>query len=220
MILLAAFLGNPGPEYDGNRHNAAWRLARKLPFYHNLNWRKKFKGLWADMEGERLLSFLNSPIDELPGDKLIKDKVHFLMPGTYMNRSGDAVCGAASFFKIKPENIIVVHDELELALGTVSLKFSGGLGGHNGLRSMKESFGTADFWRIRLGIGRPDERLPGQGGKEGSGRGIVDWVLSDFNPEELSILNPVLESTADLLMQILVFGPERFLPLWKKRKLL
>ena len=216
MIELIAFLGNPGPEYDGNRHNAGWLLVRKFPLYDSLRWRKKFKGLWADIEGPRLLSFCPSGADEAVSPP---EKIHFLMPGTYMNRSGDSVCAAASFFKIKPEQIMIVHDELELPLGTISLKFSGGLGGHNGLRSMKGSFGTADFWRLRIGIGRPDDRLPGQGGKEGSGRGIVDWVLSDFDAEEFSVLEPCLETAADLLLQTLVFSPERFLPLWSKKKL-
>ena len=217
MILLAAFLGNPGREYEGNRHNAGCLLARRLKFFHSLNWRKKFKGLWADVESCELLSLCPST-DENPMPPFPLPKVHFLMPGTFMNRSGDSVCEAAAFLKIAPEQIMVVHDELELALGTISLKFSGGLGGHNGLRSMKANFGTADFWRLRLGIGRPDERLPGQGGREGSGRGIVDWVLSDFDTEENSILGPCLEIAAELLLKILVFGPENFLPLWAKKK--
>lgn len=217
MIELAAFLGNPGPEYEGNRHNAGWLLLKKLPFYKTLKWKKKFQGLWTDI-GEQELSPNLSEISEagagLPG------AVHFLIPQTYMNRSGDSVQGAAKFYKIKPEQILVIHDELELPLGTVSLKFSGGLGGHNGLRSMKSNFGTADFWRLRIGIGRPDERLPGQGGREGSGKGIVDWVLSDFSADETVLLEPVLEAAADLLLRLLVQGPEKYLPQWGKKKII
>ena len=140
------------------------------------------------------------------------------MPETYMNRSGDSVHEAACFYKIKTEQIIVIHDELELPLGTISLKFSGGLGGHNGLRSMRQQFGTADFWRLRIGIGRPDDRLPGQGGREGSGRGIIDWVLSDFSTEESPVLEQTLKTAAGLLLRTLVYGPEVFLPLWSKKK--
>jgi PTH1 family peptidyl-tRNA hydrolase len=218
MIELISFLGNPGPEHKGNRHNAGWHLAQKLPFYDQLPWRKKFHGFWADMEGEKLHSFYPDEAGApLPSANF--EKIHFLMPGTFMNRSGDSVMEAANFFKIKPEHIIVIHDELELPLGTISLKFGGGLGGHNGLRSMKDSFGTADFWRLRIGIGRPDDRLPGEGGPQGSGRGIIDWVLSDFSAEENSVLEPVLEAGADLLLKAIIFGPEDFLPLWGKKKI-
>ena len=219
MIELIAFLGNPEPDYEGNRHNSGRLLARKLPIFHNLQWKKKFKGLWAFIENDRLLSLNFSLNDEALPAPSMPEKIHFLMPETFMNRSGESVRAAASFFKIEVQHIMVIHDELELPLGTVSLKFSGGLGGHNGLRSMKENFGTADFWRLRIGIGRPDDRLPGQGGKEGSGRGIVDWVLSDFSAEEVSVLEPTLETAAELLLKILLYSPENFLPLWSKKKL-
>jgi PTH1 family peptidyl-tRNA hydrolase len=196
MIKLAAFLGNPGPEYTHNRHNAGRMLAQTLPFHASLSWQKKYNGLYASYEGS-----------------------HFLMPETYMNLSGASVLAAASFFKIKIEEIIVVHDELELPLGYISLKFSGGLGGHNGLRSMKKSFGSADFWRLRIGIGRPDSRLPGEGGPEGSGEGIVDWVLSDFTKTEKEALDPVLAAGADLLRQALACEPESLLAEWAKKKI-
>jgi PTH1 family peptidyl-tRNA hydrolase len=218
MIELVSFLGNPGPEHKGNRHNAGWHLAQKLPFYDQLVWRKKYKGLWADMEGERLHSFYTDETGA-PLPSANSEKIHFLMPGTFMNRSGDSVLEAANFFKIKPEHIIVIHDELELPLGTISLKFGGGLGGHNGLRSMKGSLGTADFWRLRIGIGRPDDRLPGEGGPQGSGKGIIEWVLSDFNAEESAILEPVLEAGAKLLLKTIIYSPEEFLPLWNKKKI-
>jgi PTH1 family peptidyl-tRNA hydrolase len=196
MIQLAAFLGNPGREYERNRHNAGRMLARALPFYPSLVWRKKFKGLYASSE-ER----------------------HFLMPETFMNLSGESVFAAASFFKIKTEEILVAHDELELPLGTVSLKFGGGLGGHNGLRSMKKCFDSADFWRIRIGLGRPDSRLPGEGGPEGSGEGIYDWVLSDFAQEEAALLAATLDAGASLLMKALDGEPETLLPKWAKKKI-
>jgi PTH1 family peptidyl-tRNA hydrolase len=196
LIELAAFLGNPGREYERNRHNAGRLLAEHLPFYLSLNWQKKYKGLYAAYEGH-----------------------HFLMPETFMNLSGESVFAAASFFKIKPEAILVVHDELELPLGTAALKFSGGLGGHNGLRSMKACFGTADFWRLRIGIGRPDSRRPGQGGHEGSGEGIVDWVLSDFSAGEEAALVPVLDAAAAVLAEAFRNGPETLLPEWSKKKI-
>jgi len=196
MIKLAAFLGNPGKGYANNRHNAGRMLAMSLPFYSSLSWQKKFKGLYA-----------------------AHDSAHYLMPETYMNLSGESVQAAASFFKINIEEIIVVHDELELPLGCISLKFSGGLGGHNGLRSMKECFGSADFWRLRIGLGRPDARLPGEGGHAGSGEGIVDWVLNDFSKAEQETLIPIFDAGANLLMQTFTVEPETLLNEWKKKML-
>ena len=126
---------------------------------------------------------------------------------------------AASFFKIKMEEIIVVHDELELPLGIISLKLAGGLGGHNGLRSMKKCFGNADCWRLRIGIGRPDARAPGEGGPAGSGEGITDWVLNDFSKAELELLAPTLDAGANLLMQCFSCDPEPLLKEWAKKKI-
>lgn len=186
MIELAAFFGNPGREYSRNRHNAGFMLAEKLPFYAALSWQKKFKGFYAARDG-----------------------IHFLQPQNYMNRSGQSVAEAASFFKIPPKAILVVHDELELPLGTISLKFSGGLGGHNGLRSMKACFGTADFWRIRIGIGRPiNENID-----------IVDWVLSNFDAAETELLSKVLEAGAELLVNTFSCDPESLLKEWGKKKI-
>jgi PTH1 family peptidyl-tRNA hydrolase len=196
MIQLAVFFGNPGKKYERNRHNAGRMLAESLPFYSSLSWQKKYKGLYA-----------------------VYDNGQFLMPETYMNLSGESVLAAASFFKIKLEEIIVIHDELELPLGTISLKYAGGLGGHNGLRSMKKSFTSADFWRLRIGIGRPDSRLPGEGGPEGSGEGIIDWVLSDFARGEREKLAPALAAGAILLQQTFIREPETLLDEWKKKKI-
>ena len=194
MIKLAAFLGNPGPEYSHNRHNAGRMLAQALPFTSTLSWQKKFNGLYSSHEG-----------------------IHFIMPETYMNLSGVSVQAAAAFFKVKPEEIIVVHDELELPLGYISLKFSGGLGGHNGLRSMQRSLDSADFWRLRIGLGRPDLRKPGEGGSEGSGKGIIDWVLSDFADNETGTLGLVLKIGASLLLQTFTCEPETLLDEWAKK---
>jgi len=197
VIKLAAFLGNPGAEYSRNRHNAGRMLAQALPFYDSLSWQKKYKGLYASREEK-----------------------HFLMPETFMNLSGESVQAAAAFFKIDVKEIIVIHDELELPLGVISLKYSGGLGGHNGLRSMKKSFNSADFWRIRIGIGRPDSRLPGEGGHEGSGEGVYDWVLSDFSKNEQETLIPALDAGANLLMKTFEDDPETLLKEWAKKKII
>jgi PTH1 family peptidyl-tRNA hydrolase len=215
MIQLIAFLGNPGREYDRNRHNVGWMLADTLPFFSLLDWRKKYKGLYSCMESSRITTN-NETAEALP------ERFHFIKPQTYMNRSGESVLAVASFYKIKLDEIIVVHDEIELPFGTLSLKFSGGLGGHNGLRSMKASFGSADFWRLRIGVGRPDGRIPGKGGNPESAReaGIADWVLSDFSSTETDALVPVLSTGAELLTRILSIGPDHSLPEWAKKKVI
>jgi PTH1 family peptidyl-tRNA hydrolase len=211
MIELVVFLGNPGSQYERTRHNAPWLLAERLPFYPSLNWQKKYRGLYAAVETEQISR------TEDPSAGLSR-KLHLLKPQTYMNVSGESVVQAAGFFKIKTESILVVHDELELAPGVVSFKFAGGLGGHNGLRSVKACLGSADFWRLRIGIGRPDSRQPGQGGPPGSGEGIIDWVLSPFSPAEIPLLEGTLEAAAGALVTALVRGPESLLPDWAKRK--
>jgi PTH1 family peptidyl-tRNA hydrolase len=216
MIQLVAFLGNPGPEYAGNRHNAGRLLAARLPFYPSIIWQKKYKGRYAGIDRSRLPAAEPSP--ESPAEAAPGPKIHFLMPETYMNLSGESVLAAAAFFRIQPDQILVVHDELELPLGTLSLKFSGGLGGHNGLRSMKACFGAADFWRLRIGIGRPGDRAPGQGGPPGSGKGVIGWVLSDFSAPEEELLIPALEAGAGLLLRALREEPEKLLPEWRKKK--
>jgi PTH1 family peptidyl-tRNA hydrolase len=255
MLRLAAFLGNPGAEYRRNRHNAGRLLVSKLPFYGELSWTKKFKGLYASREfsgGEVSpppARFFRGPEKDASGSPLcggsapatpppfsrippeppaaalpqnLPVKVHLLQPETYMNLSGESVFAVAAFYKIRPEEIIVVHDELELLPGTVSLKFGGGLGGHNGLRSMKQCFGTADFWRLRIGVGRPAGRKPGEGGRpvkgarEGGPGDIADWVLSDFGAAEEPALGAALEAAATALVRAFEAGPEPLLPEWKK----
>jgi PTH1 family peptidyl-tRNA hydrolase len=202
MLSLAVFLGNPGIQHAHNRHNAGRLLAEKLPFYGDLAWKKKFRGRYA----------------------VLPSHCHFLIPETYMNLSGISVKAAAEFHSILPGKIIAVHDELELPLGYLSIKFGGGLGGHNGLRSMKDALGTADFWRLRIGIGRPDSREPGEGGPAikgvydgGDGR-IARWVLSNFNENETEIITLVLKEGASLLARSLLEEPETLLPEWKKKK--
>ncbi|MDR1901970.1 MAG: aminoacyl-tRNA hydrolase [Treponema sp.] len=206
MIDLVVFLGNHGGQYAHNRHNAGRILAERLSFFSFLNWQRKYKGCYAALEREALAAYTSSLDD--PAERAVQTgRVHFLMPETFMNLSGDSVIAAASFFKIEPENIVLVHDELELPLGTAAFKFSGGLGGHNGLRSMRLNFGTADFWRLRIGIGRPNHS------------DIAGWVLSDFSAAEIPVLDRVLEVCAPALIRAILHGPEVMLPEWNKKKI-
>ena len=153
MIRLYAFLGNHGREYSGNRHNVAWHFLECLPFYGDLRWERKFKGRYAQWEGP-------------------KGRLWFLAPETYMNLSGDSVAELTRFFQIASGEVLAIHDELELPFGTFGFKMGGGLGGHNGLRSLEARLGTRDFARLRFGIGRPDHD------------DIAGYVLSDFRREE------------------------------------
>ncbi|MCI6826535.1 MAG: aminoacyl-tRNA hydrolase [Spirochaetia bacterium] len=215
MIQLVVFLGNYGSEYSKTRHNVAWQFLDSLPFSSRFSWQQKFKGEFLSFSREELSSlFCESKILCAKDGSPVKvsdnapPKVYFLKPLTYMNNSGLSAIEFASFFKIKPEEILVVHDELEMALGFVSLKFSGGLGGHNGLRSMKSVFNTPDFWRLRFGLSKP------------SGVDIADYVLSPFSQDERIVLDSVFTQTHNLFAEILLSSsPEKLLQNWSKKKL-
>lgn len=205
MIQLIAFLGNYGREYAATRHNTAWQFAESLPYSDRLSWQRKFKGQFAALSAAEFMQ-IAAPERSLSANA--PDRLFFLKPETYMNLSGEAIGEAAQFYKIQPDGILVVHDELELPLGTVSLKWSGGLGGHNGLRSAKAQLGTADFWRLRFGIGRPEHR------------NIADYVLAPFTEEERIVLSQVFPQAAQLFAKVLLASdPARLLSEWSKKKL-
>ncbi|MBQ7158397.1 MAG: peptidyl-tRNA hydrolase [Treponema sp.] len=216
MISLVAFLGNFGREYEQTRHNVAWQFASSLPFYQRFSWQEKFKGDYAVVETQALaewfcqtglLTTKDGGVPNVP--KNAPDKIYFLKPLTYMNLSGEAIGELAHFFKITPDQVLVVHDELELPLGTLSLKWSGGLGGHNGLRSTKAVLGTADFWRLRFGLTKPQNR------------DIADYVLSSFTAEERPVLNAVFAEGAKLFAKLLLSSdPARLIPEWGKKKVI
>ncbi len=217
MIKLVAFLGNYGAEYEKNRHNAAWIFASQLPFYEKLVWQKKFKGEYAVAETSLLAEWFSETKIHAKKDGSApivpdgaSDKIYFLKPYTYMNLSGESLGEISRFFKILPEQILVVHDELELPLGTVSLKWSGGLGGHNGLRSIKSVFGTADFWRLRIGLTKPADK------------NIADYVLSNFTEDEQIVLAQEFSSVNTLLAKIILSndeGLQKLLQGWSKKHL-
>lgn len=156
LDLLVVGLGNPGREYARNRHNAGYLVVDELARRHGGAWRSKFSGQVAEI-------------------RLDGHKVALLKPETYMNESGRAVGAAARFFKLDPDAVLVVHDEGDFDLGRVELKVGGGLGGHNGLRSIAQHLKTQDFLRLRIGVGRPERGDP---------RPLADYVLSDFDPHD------------------------------------
>jgi PTH1 family peptidyl-tRNA hydrolase len=218
MIKLVAFLGNYGKEYEKTRHNVSWYFEDSLPFAGRLSWQSKFKGQIASLTPQELSQWAcdtkicskkdGSPVlvpEEAPAH------IYFLKPMTYMNLSGDSIIEVANFYKIQPSEIMVVHDELELAPGFVSLKWSGGLGGHNGLRSTKAVLGTPDFWRLRFGIGRPDN----------PNISVADYVLSRFTTDQQELMQNVFSQTNLLLVKLLLSKePKDLIQGWAKKKLI
>jgi PTH1 family peptidyl-tRNA hydrolase len=156
LDLLVAGLGNPGREYERNRHNAGWMVVDELARRHGASFRGKFSGRLAET-------------------RVAERRIALLKPETYMNESGRSVAPAARFFKLDPESVLVVHDDVDLELGRVQARFGGGLAGHNGLRSIAQALGTQEFLRLRIGVGRP---------ARGDRRPVADYVLSPFEPDE------------------------------------
>ena len=174
-LWLFVGLGNPGPEYAGNRHNIGFMTVDAIASAFGYpSWRSKFHG-------------------DLAEGRIDGCKVILLKPITYMNNSGQAVKAAAKFYKINPDRIVIFHDELDLEPGKIRIKQGGGNAGHNGLKSIQAHLGTPDFWRVRMGIGHPGDKARVHG-----------YVLKDFAKVEKSWLEPLLEATAryaDLLVQ-------------------
>lgn len=175
MIELVVFLGNPGKQYSRTRHNAARMLLDTIPGSTDLAWRDKFHGRVAEYSTGN-------------------DRCRFLVPETFMNKSGISVSEALKFYKIDIGNLLVIHDELELPFGQYAWKTGGGLAGHNGLKSLRDNLGSAGFRRLRLGIGRPDH---------GS---VQSWILGRFNPEEEAVLPLILDSAVSQLTAVLIGG--------------
>jgi len=173
MRLLVG-LGNPGARYTGNRHNIGFMVVEAIARRHSIGpWRRRFHGVAAEgsIGGERGL---------------------LLLPGTYMNDSGLAVADAARFYKLEPGQIIVVHDELDLAPGKVRVKVGGGAAGHNGLRSITAHIGN-DYKRVRVGVGHPGDKDL-----------VLNYVLADFAKSErpwVEALCDVIADNAALIMK-------------------
>ena len=170
-IRLIVGLGNPGPEYEQTRHNAGFwlvdqlggnRLARESR-YHALTARTVITG----------------------------QEVWLLEPQTYMNRSGQSVGALARFYKIVPDDILVVHDELDLPPGTAKIKKGGSSGGHNGLKDITAALGTQDYWRLRIGIGHP--RLMN------SQQQVADFVLHRPRKEEQPLIDDAIAKSLDVV---------------------
>jgi PTH1 family peptidyl-tRNA hydrolase len=174
VIKLIVGLGNPGRQYEKNRHNAGFLLLDRLAGSVHSDWsnESKFHGLIANCS--------------FGGGKVI-----LLKPQTFMNRSGLSVSAVSRYYKIEIEDVLVVHDELDLAVGTVRLKKGGGHAGHNGLRNISASLGGGDFYRIRLGVDRPASR-----------KSVADYVLSDPSKEDLKQMDVVFDDVESKIKAI------------------
>jgi len=174
MIKLFVGLGNPGPDYEATRHNAGF-------------W-------WIDALAASLGSSLRA--DKTARGLLARATVHMqtvwlLKPQTFMNLSGQSVAALAQFYKIQPQEILVVHDELDLAPGQIKLKRGGGHAGHNGLRDIHAQLGSNDYWRLRLGIGHPGVRDE-----------VIHWVLKKPATEHLQGIQACIARSVQAVPQL------------------
>jgi PTH1 family peptidyl-tRNA hydrolase len=178
MIRLIVGLGNPGTEYERTRHNVGfWWVdgaARKLG---------------ATLKHDRAYHGLVARVNRADGP------LYLLEPQTYMNVSGKSVAALARFFKIAPQDMLVVHDEIDLPPGQMKLKLGGGVAGHNGLKDLQAQLGSADFWRLRIGVGHPGNRDE-----------VADWVLRKPSPEQRELVESCVARSLDAL-ELLINGP-------------
>ncbi len=172
-MLLVVGLGNPGQAYAGNRHNIGFMAVDEIVRRHGFSpWRKKFHGEIAD--------------GIVAGEKVVA-----LKPETYMNDSGRAVQAAMTFYKVRPEDVLVFHDEIDLASGKLRVKRGGGHAGHNGLRSIHAHVGP-DYGRVRMGVGHPGDKNQ-----------VKTYVLKDFAKADAEWLEPMLDGCAEFLAHLL-----------------
>jgi len=178
LDLLIAGLGNPGREHARDRHNVGWMVVDELARRHAGSFRSKFSGRLAETR---------------IGDAWVA----LLEPETYMNDSGRSISAAARFFKVAPEDVLVLHDDVDLEVGRLQARLGGGLAGHNGLRSISQALGTADFLRLRIGVGRPGRGDP---------RPVADYVLSSFESDDDP--DEIVSRSADAVEMLLAEGLE------------
>lgn len=181
MIRLLVGLGNPGPDYASTRHNAGfwWLDAVADTLKVSLQMDKTYQGLVARS------SFNSQPL-------------WLLQPQTFMNLSGHSVGALARFFKIEPQEILVAHDELDIAPGEAKLKLGGSHAGHNGLRDIHAQLGTDQYWRLRLGIGHPGNKAE-----------VIHWVLKKPSPDHRIAIGQAIDRAAGALPQLLAGDMEQ-----------
>ena len=181
-MFLVVGLGNPGAEYANTRHNVGFMAADEIFRRYNFSpFRDKFDGQIAE-------------------GKIEGEKVYLLKPHTFMNISGNSVVKAANFYKILPQNIVVIHDDMDLPIDKIKAKIGGGSGGHNGLKSIDAAI-SPNYNRIRLGIGHPQSKAE---------ENVINHVLSSFSKADKQILEKNIDIVADLLPILLKKGMAEF----------
>lgn len=185
-VWLVVGLGNPGPSYAGHRHNIGYLVVDDLARRMGSGFRAHKTGRADVVEGR-----LSAP--GTPGPRVVLAKAR-----SYMNESGGAVKALATFYKVPADHVIAIHDELDIDFGTLRIKLGGGDNGHNGLKSMRSSLGTGDFYRVRAGIGRP----PGR-------QDVADFVLSNYSGVERKELPFQVDSAADAVESLIADGLEK-----------
>ena len=181
---LVVGLGNPGARYRDTRHNLGRRAVELIADELGGSWRSRWNGRVSELRDS-------------------DERLALLVPETFMNESCRSVAPALRFYKLPPERLVVVHDELDLELGDVRAKQGGGLAGHNGLRSLAEATGTQDFLRVRIGIGRPER---------GDRRPVADWVLQPFPPG--TDVDRLVRDGADCTLSVLRDGVDVAMRTW------
>jgi PTH1 family peptidyl-tRNA hydrolase len=182
-VWLVVGLGNPGPDYAGTRHNVGYLVTDELSRRMGSGFRAHKSGRADVVEGRLSAPGLHGP------------RVVLARPRCFMNESGGPVKALASFYKVGPGAIIAIHDELDLPFGTLRTKFGGGDNGHNGLKSLRSSLGTGDFYRVRAGVGRP----PGR-------QAPADFVLSPYSSAERKELPFQVALAADAVESLVADG--------------
>ena len=183
---LVVGLGNPGPSYAGHRHNVGYLVADELADRMGASFRAHKSGRADVVEGR-----FGTPGG--PGARAV------LVRGRcYMNESGGPVSSLARFYKVAPDRIIAIHDELDIGFGTLRVKFGGGDNGHNGLRSLRSALGTGDFYRVRAGVGRPHGR-----------QDVAGFLLSDYTSTERKELPFQVSEAADAVESLVSDGLEK-----------
>lgn len=183
-IRLVAGLGNPGEEYAATRHNAGFRAVDELARQAGVTY-------WKNQLGAEVAVIKVNDAEAEDG----KREVVLVKPQSYMNTSGGPISKLCAAYKVRPEEVLVIHDELDIPEGDVRVKVGGGHAGHNGLRSIIDKLGSRDFSRIRVGIGNPPGRMP-----------VADFVLKQFRPKELEAFDETCARAADAAALALVRG--------------
>ena len=187
---LIVGLGNPEPKYDQTRHNIGFEVVDTLSEFWGISWKeqRRFQGLFGE--------------GTAPKGK----KIFLLKPLTYMNRSGQSVRAVIDWFKIAPEKVLVVYDDMDLPIGRLRLRLKGSAGGHNGMKSLIAHLGTQNFPRLRVGISKASPQ-----------KGTVSHVLGKFSPEEKKLISEVLKMVVDATEMGLTEGVEKAMSLYNGR---